>query len=415
MNSLTVSASTNRITSAGFSYDASGNMTNDRQYSYTYDAENRAKTGAGATYSYDGAGLRVKKVAGATTTRYIFSGVKVIAEYVNGAAVGSPTREYIYSGSALLATIEGATTTYHHQDHLSVRVNTNTSGTVVAQQGNFPFGEAWYTTSTTTKWRFTSYERDAESGNDYAIFRSYSNRLGRFTTPDPIAGSITDPQSLNRYVYVLNDPPRLIDPLGLVERPIADPFVTDAAKQDCSLDGFAISCDLVLQMMQTTESARQCPKNDCASVVLVGEIFYRRENVTYGVAVLHVRPGGTTGSQGEFRHAWLYIPIALTAAPLPRDRFREGRDFIRDLVEATSIFPPPDLVAGLGLVTVGGATIGVTLYATGVVCVETGGLACAVLAPHSLAVAGGGPFWPEAERQSFITGTANRWSSSSNN
>ena len=42
----------------------------------------------------------MKKVAGATTTRYIFSGVKVVAEYVDGAAVGSPTREYIYSGSA---------------------------------------------------------------------------------------------------------------------------------------------------------------------------------------------------------------------------------------------------------------------------------------------------------------------------
>jgi len=42
----------------------------------------------------------MKKVAGSTTTRYIFSGTKVIAEYVNGAAVGSPTREYIYSGSA---------------------------------------------------------------------------------------------------------------------------------------------------------------------------------------------------------------------------------------------------------------------------------------------------------------------------
>jgi hypothetical protein len=31
-----------------------------------------------------GAGLRVKKVAGSTTTRYIYSGIKVTAEYVNG-------------------------------------------------------------------------------------------------------------------------------------------------------------------------------------------------------------------------------------------------------------------------------------------------------------------------------------------
>jgi RHS repeat-associated protein len=157
----------------------------------------------------------VKKEAGATT-RYIFSGTKVIAEYVNGAAVGSPTKEYIYSGSALLATIEGGTTTtYHHQDHLSVRLTTDAQGTKIGEQGNYPFGEFWYSSSTTTKWRFTSYERDAESGNDYAIHRYYSNRLGRFQTPDPLAGSVFNPQSLNRYAYVLNDPINLADPLGL--------------------------------------------------------------------------------------------------------------------------------------------------------------------------------------------------------
>jgi RHS repeat-associated protein len=215
-NSLSISTATNRITSEGFTYDASGNITNDGQYSYTYDAENRAVTGAAATYSYDGAGLRVKKVAGATTTRYIFSGTKVVAEY-EGASPNpsSPTREYIYSGSALLVTIEGETTTYHHQDHLSARVNTDASGAVVGEQGHYPFGEFWYSSSTTTKWRFTSYERDAESANDYAIFRYHSNRLGRFLTPDPLAGSIASPQSLNRYPCAVNDPVNLVDPLGL--------------------------------------------------------------------------------------------------------------------------------------------------------------------------------------------------------
>lgn len=58
-------------------------------------------------------------------------------------------------------------------------------------------------------------ERDSESGLDYATFRSHCSRLGRFMTPDPIAGSIANPQSLNRYAYVRNDPINLIDPLGL--------------------------------------------------------------------------------------------------------------------------------------------------------------------------------------------------------
>ncbi len=178
--------------------------------------------GGGALYSYDGASLRVKKVSGGTTTVYIFSGTKVIAEYVNGAMPGSPTREYIYSGSQLLVTVAGSTTTYHHADHLSVRVNADgtpgspTFGEKNGERGHLPFGETWYENGGgTTKWKFTSYERDGESGLDYAMARYHGNRFGRFLSPDPIAGSISDPQSFNRYAYARNDPVNLIDPLGL--------------------------------------------------------------------------------------------------------------------------------------------------------------------------------------------------------
>ena len=80
----------------------------------------------------------------------------MIAKYVNGAAPTAPTKEHIYSGGALLATIAGSTTTYHHADQLSVRVTTDTSGNVLAQQGHYPFGESWYQGSGGTKWQFTS-------------------------------------------------------------------------------------------------------------------------------------------------------------------------------------------------------------------------------------------------------------------
>jgi len=72
-----------------------------------------------------------------------------------------------------------------------------------------------YESRCTDKWQFTSYERDAESGNDYAMARYHVNRLGRFNSPDLIAGSVADPQSLNRFSYVRNDPVGLVDPLGL--------------------------------------------------------------------------------------------------------------------------------------------------------------------------------------------------------
>jgi RHS repeat-associated protein len=225
-NSLTISATTNRITDTGFVYDENGNLTAEPSpvsASYTYDAENRqvaATVGSSSgAYVYDGSALRVKKcvpncTSPTTTTIYIFSGAKVVAEYENGAAVGSPTREYIYLGSQLLAKMEGGATTYYHPDHLSARVMTNASGSITAQSGHYPFGENWYETAA-NKLKFTSYERDSESGNDYAIFRMHINRFGRFASPDPIPGTLGIPQSLNRFSYVMNDPIGLSDPLGL--------------------------------------------------------------------------------------------------------------------------------------------------------------------------------------------------------
>jgi RHS repeat-associated protein len=214
-NAVTVSTSTNQITTSGYQYDplGGGNMTNDGYNTLVYDGENRATSAtngsASATYTYDANGLRVKKaVQNGTTTAYLFSGSKVVAEYENGAAPSSPTREYVYSGAALVAKIEGSSTVYYHPDQLSVR----------GQQSHYPFGESWYASSATTKWQFTGYERDTESGNDYAMARYDVNRLGRFNSPDPIGGSSGDPQSLNRYAYVKNDPINGTDPSGLCPR-----------------------------------------------------------------------------------------------------------------------------------------------------------------------------------------------------
>ncbi|MGB0033849.1 MAG: hypothetical protein WBP79_00045, partial [Candidatus Acidiferrales bacterium] len=111
MSSVAVDATTNHIMGSGYGYDSSGNMIADGVNTLVYDAENRATSstsnGITSTYAYDGNGLRVKKISSGTTTVYLFSGAKVIAEYVNGAAPAAPTREYIYAGSQLLATIAG--------------------------------------------------------------------------------------------------------------------------------------------------------------------------------------------------------------------------------------------------------------------------------------------------------------------
>jgi len=242
-NSVTPSATTNRITDAGYAYDLAGNMTSDGSNTLTYDAENRvtnsANGGSAGAYVFDGNSLRVQKTVSGATTVYIFSGTKVIAEYGSGAAPSSPSKEYLYAGSQLLATLTGppasATAVYHIADHLSPRATTDSSGNIVGQQAHFPFGEDWYASSSTTKFRFTSYERDSESGNDYALMRTSVNRLGRFSSPDLFAGSISDPQSLNRYAYAFNDSINLIDPLGLDSFPIC--FETEDGPKVCIFFG----------------------------------------------------------------------------------------------------------------------------------------------------------------------------------
>jgi len=65
-------------------------------------------------------------------------------------------------------------------------------------------------------YKFTGYERDPETNNDYAFARYYSPRLERFLSPDPVSGDITDPQTLNKYTYVRNNPTNLTDPSGLL-------------------------------------------------------------------------------------------------------------------------------------------------------------------------------------------------------
>lgn len=65
--------------------------------------------------------------------------------------------------------------------------------------------------------KWATYERDDETGLDYAQTRYYSNVQGRFSSPDkPFAGQYrANPQSWNMYQYVLNSPLVFVDPMGL--------------------------------------------------------------------------------------------------------------------------------------------------------------------------------------------------------
>jgi len=65
---------------------------------------------------------------------------------------------------------------------------------------------------------FTGKERDSESGLDNFGARYFGSTMGRFMSPDPMFISLErlyDPQLLNLYSYVRNNPLSLTDPTGL--------------------------------------------------------------------------------------------------------------------------------------------------------------------------------------------------------
>jgi RHS repeat-associated protein len=78
---------------------------------------------------------------------------------------------------------------------------------------------------------------------DYAVNRFYSAAQGRFTQVDPIgmrAVSLSDPQSLNLYSYVQNDPVNFVDPTGRDIIP-----VTSCVTQKVNGEIIGIDCEIV--------------------------------------------------------------------------------------------------------------------------------------------------------------------------
>ena len=112
--------------------------------------------------------------------------------------------------------------TYYSGDQIgSTRVVTSGGGWPMSSETYYLFGQEQSPTTDPNHYKFTSLERDSESGLDHAIFRQYSSSAGRWMSPDPSLGSINlaNPQSLNRYSYVGNSPLTSIDPSGLASAP----------------------------------------------------------------------------------------------------------------------------------------------------------------------------------------------------
>jgi RHS repeat-associated protein len=231
-----------------YDYDENGALTKDATGKrFGYDAESHQKeffsasnssSTPDATYQYDGDGRRVKKIVGSEVTIFVYN------------ASGQLAAEYT-------TTVEPATTaqvSYLTTDHLgSPRITTDKNGGVISRKDFTTFGEEVTSTERVSgtngngynapevRQDYTGYQKDEESGLEFAQARYYNTKHGRFTSVDPLTASAEtkNPQTFNRYSYVTNSPYKFTDPLGLMQQgTYSDTGFCGADSSYCTSGGF---------------------------------------------------------------------------------------------------------------------------------------------------------------------------------
>lgn len=192
-------------------------------------------------YVYDSVGQRVRKVTerqadqNTTPTRksetiYI-GGYEIYREYATDGVTVTSERETLrvrYGGGKLIANIETKTKLadsnvgpvqeirYQLGNHLgSTNIELDEQAKILSYEEYSPFGSTTYQavsnqSDVPKRYRYTSKERDEESGFYYFGARYYMPWLGRWLSADP-EGFV---DGLNLYAYTMNNPISLSDPSG---------------------------------------------------------------------------------------------------------------------------------------------------------------------------------------------------------
>jgi RHS repeat-associated protein len=191
------------------------------EWGYVYDPENRLKevwrgSERIAFFRYDGEGNRVVREVGGIRTVGVDEGY----ELRNGGV-----RKVYRLGGERVAVREGSTVYAAVGDHLGSVTVLAQGGSVAGATRYLPYGAIrWESGLWSTDRRFTGQRWEQGLGlYDYRA-RFYDPTLGRFLQPDPIVPEPGNPQALNRYAYVYNNPLRYTDPSGHVVDPPQCPW-----------------------------------------------------------------------------------------------------------------------------------------------------------------------------------------------
>ncbi len=129
--------------------------------------------------------------------------------------------KYYYAGGQRVAMRKGTgAVTYLFGDHLGSTSKTytrNSDNTIaVTEQRYYPWGGTRYSSggAAPTAFQYTGQRNDSSIGLYFYNARYYDPALGRFLQADTIVPNFSDPQSLNRYSYVYNNPFKYVDSNG---------------------------------------------------------------------------------------------------------------------------------------------------------------------------------------------------------
>ena len=203
---------------SGLSYDAAGNTLGDGNYTYTWDGESQMKTAGGVTYAYDGDGRRVAKSGAVSKLYWYGSGGEILSETD---AAGNTLNDYVFFGGKRVALVPATGSVLYYAEDLlgSSRVIVQADGTLCYDGDFTPYGgEKAYTSTCAQNYKFEGKERDTETLNDDFGAREYSWRSGRWLSSDWSAdpeavpyADLTNPQTLNLYSMVADDPESFAD------------------------------------------------------------------------------------------------------------------------------------------------------------------------------------------------------------